>query len=228
MEGGMKRQRGYLWLTLLLMATTVIVVLLPRQQSPIPQELPTVQEEKATDYGEQHYRYRQRHWGYGYSPATHTRQTEAAQQPFGQPVQRRAALVVELNSADSLDLVQLYNIGPVFARRILRYRERLGGFCSVEQLKEVYGMDSVRYGSLLPYVRIDTTQIHRIDINSASLDQLKRHPYLDYYQAKAIVQLRDKVGPFQEVEDLRNIPTIEIATYNKIAPYLLCSLPQVR
>ena len=136
---------------------------------------------------------------------------------------KSAHVMVELNSADSMDLVQLYNIGPAFAKRILKYRARLGGFVEKTQLWEVYGMDSVRYNDIAPYVSVNSDGIELIDINSASVDQLKRHPYLDYYQAKAIVRMREQAGLYSDICDLKKVAIIDNETYNKILPYLTCN-----
>lgn len=131
--------------------------------------------------------------------------------------------MVELNSADSLDLVQLYGIGPSYAKRILKYRDLLGGFVSKSQLWEVYGMDSVRYNLIAPHITVDAQNIRRMDINSAALDQLKRHPYIDYYQAKAIVQTRERAGLFAHIDDLKQVGLIDNESFNKIYPYLICN-----
>jgi DNA uptake protein ComE-like DNA-binding protein len=122
-----------------------------------------------------------------------------------------------------MDLVQLYNIGPTMARRILRYRSLLGGYCRLEQLKEVYGMDSARYADITPHLTVNPARVVQMDINTASVDELKHHPYLDYYQAKAIVRQRDEAGHYTQVADLLNIPIIDIETYKLIEPYLKCN-----
>lgn len=132
--------------------------------------------------------------------------------------------IVELNTADTLDLQQLYNIGPTFSRRIVRYRTLLGGFVNKDQLLEVYGMDTARYADILPYITIDTSAVSKLDINSATIDQLKHHPYLDYYQAKAIVRLRESQGPYRNIGDLLNVTLIDQQTFSKIAPYITCNL----
>ena len=84
-------------------------------------------------------------------------------------------------------------------------------------------MDSARYNDIAPHLYVDPADITQLDLNQASLDQLKRHPYLDYYQAKAIVQLRDAVGPYHNIQDILNIPIIDKETYTHIAPYLSCN-----
>ncbi len=102
--------------------------------------------------------------------------------------------LVEINSADSLQLDELTGIGPAFARRIIKYREMLGGFVYSKQLKEVYGMDSARLSGFINQIRIDTSHIRKLNINTATFKELLAHPYLEYEQVKAIVRFRDKKG----------------------------------
>ena len=144
-------------------------------------------------------------------------------QPNGTNLLGLAPLVFELNSADSLDLVQLYNIGPTIARRILKYRSLLGGYYCKEQLHEVYGIDSARYADIAPHLTVNSALVTRLDLNTATIDQLKRHPYLDYYQAKAIVRMREEKGAFNQVSDILNIPIIDTQTFKHIEPYLTCN-----
>lgn len=128
--------------------------------------------------------------------------------------------IVELNSADSAALVSLPGIGPAFASRILKYRNRLGGFYRVEQLLEVYGLDSAKYALLKDRVRIDAALLTKIRVNSASFSDLKRLPYLNYKQVNAIIQYRNQHGAYQSLADLQNIPILDEQILRKIAPYL--------
>ena len=140
---------------------------------------------------------------------------------------RKTSRTIDLNTADTLDLQQLPGIGPVFARRIVRYRSLLGGFVDKEQLREVYGLQDSVYRRIAPRVTVaDTQAIARLDINTATFKQLVSHPYLDKYQAAAILDLRRQRGAYSTVEELHQIPIIESETYNKIAPYISCSLQQ--
>ncbi len=133
----------------------------------------------------------------------------------------RAPLVVELNSADSVALLEVKGIGPVFASRIIRYRNRLGGFYDVEQLREVYGMDSTKLGSIAGFVRVDATAVIRIDINSAGVDELRRHPYLSYKQINAIIRYREQHGPYNGPEELKNVVVLDEGAISRITPYLV-------
>lgn len=97
---------------------------------------------------------------------------------------------LELNSADSTALVSLRGIGPWYARKILEYRESLGGFCSVDQLLEVYGMDEERLAPLRPQVRVDASLIRRLDLRELPEETLAAHPYIGRSAAKSIVRYR--------------------------------------
>ena len=129
-------------------------------------------------------------------------------------------VMIELNSADTLDLQQLSGIGPAFARRIVKYREMLGGYTNKEQLLEVYGMDSVKYVTIAANISVDQHQIHKININSASVKELINHPYIEFYLAKSIITYRDNIGNYQNIDELLNAKLIYQELYLKIAPYL--------
>ena len=128
--------------------------------------------------------------------------------------------MVELNSADTLTLQLLRGIGPTCARRIVRYRERLGGFCRVEQLREVYGMTEDRYRQLLPHVTLLTDSLRTIPVNRASVKELMRHPYVDAYLARDIIRYRDRGHPYRTADDLRLVATMDDSTLARLTPYL--------
>lgn len=134
--------------------------------------------------------------------------------------QRKQPLTVELNSADSLTLQLLHGIGPAYARRIVRYRERLGGFVSTDQLLEVYGFTPELLTHIRPHITLDTTVIKPISINSIGLKELSRHPYIEYYQARDIITLRRKGVTFSSADDLRAVPSMADSTMRRILPYL--------
>ena len=136
------------------------------------------------------------------------------------PAPRKQPLVVELNSADTLTLQLLHGIGPAYARRIVRYRERLGGFVSTEQLLEVYGFTPELLEHIRPSLRLDSSAIERIPINSIELKQLARHPYVEYYQARDIVRLRSLGTLFHSADDLRAVPSMADSTLQRLLPYL--------
>jgi competence protein ComEA len=126
----------------------------------------------------------------------------------------------ELNSADSAELVKVFGIGPATARRIIRYREKLGGFAFIEQLREVAGIDSARFEVIKTGVFTDPDVVKKIEINKASVTQLRQHPYIDYYIAKAIVDNRIRKGSYTSADELTEIPLIYESLFNKLKPYI--------
>ncbi|MGE5317916.1 MAG: helix-hairpin-helix domain-containing protein [Chloroflexota bacterium] len=129
--------------------------------------------------------------------------------------------VVELNSADSLQLISINGIGPVFASRIIKFREKIGGFARVEQLMDVYGIDSTRFPALKPQVRVDTTMVVKLKINKVTLQELKSHPYFqNYYLAKAVIDRRIQKGGFKRPDEIKDLFKNRIDVFNKLIPYL--------
>ena len=128
--------------------------------------------------------------------------------------------VVELNSADTTELMRIKGIGRFYARGIVRLRNELGGFVSVKQLQEVYGMRPENYERIAPFCTVEVGALQKININTASIDRLKRHPYLDFYQSKAIYELRRKKGKLKSIDDLRSLKELTSENLSKIEPYL--------
>ena len=127
---------------------------------------------------------------------------------------------VELNSADSATLLSLNGIGPSFAGRIIKSRDRLGGFYKKEQLLEIKGMDSLRYNQFISQVNADTGIVRKIDLNKVTFKELMRHPYFEYYLVKAIFSKKDEIEKYDSVEQLKHLPVMYEELYNKIEPYL--------
>lgn len=129
-------------------------------------------------------------------------------------------LIIELNKADSTELILIRGIGPVFSSRIIKFRNYLGGFYSMSQLMEVYGIDSTVYSTISQNLTIDTTCIIKININTATFKELVAHPYLDYYLVKEIANYRQENGPYNDLAELKHIPLVYDDLYQKITPYL--------
>ncbi|MDR0863401.1 MAG: helix-hairpin-helix domain-containing protein [Candidatus Symbiothrix sp.] len=128
--------------------------------------------------------------------------------------------VIELNLADSLDLTKIPGVGPAFAKRIISYKNLLGGYHRIEQLQEVYGMYEELYVKITPYLKIDSNEITRIQVNTASLDKMKSHPYINFYQAKAILEMRKKKGKLPGIEELKLLEEFSDEDWVRITPYL--------
>jgi competence protein ComEA len=129
-------------------------------------------------------------------------------------------LLVDINTADSSGLEVLRGIGPAFASRIVKYRNRIGGFYRKEQLKEVYGLDSIKYRQIENNILVNPSAIKRIFINSVAFEDIKRHPYLTYKQMNAILKYRNQHGNYQNISDLKAISILSPEVIDKIAPYL--------
>ncbi len=128
--------------------------------------------------------------------------------------------VVELNTADTIELRGLPSIGPWLARKIVEYREKLGGFYSKEQLLEVYRLTPGKLDTIAPFLMIDASLIKRIHINHVTLDELLIHPYLSRSQAKGLLAYREKHGPFERIEDIRKCLLIDEKTFEKVRDYM--------
>jgi len=129
---------------------------------------------------------------------------------------------IELNSADSAKLVQLNGIGSVYAKRILKYRELLGGFYSTSQLLEVYNFPEETYRKIEDNISVDTVLIRKIRLNFAEYPDLLRHPYFNKKQVEAVLNYRNKNGSFQDIVQLKSTGIIDSETFSKVRPYLTC------
>lgn len=128
--------------------------------------------------------------------------------------------IVELNSADTTMLKKVPGIGSAFANRIVRYRDLLGGYYSVQQLSEVYGIDEERYIALAPWFIVDESFIRQLPVNMLPQDSLIRHPYINYRQARAIVQLRTQKKHLSSRENLALLDEFTEHDKSRIFPYL--------
>jgi len=129
--------------------------------------------------------------------------------------------VIELNEADTVILTRIPGIGPAFAKRIIAYRKTLGGYHRIEQLQEIYGMYEELYTQITPYLKINPESIIGIPVNSASIERLRAHPYINFYQAKAIVELRKKRGQLSGIEELYLLEEFTPDDWMRITPYLV-------
>ena len=130
------------------------------------------------------------------------------------------ALLVDLNAADSSALTTLNGIGPSFASRIIKYRNRLGGFYTKEQLLEVYGLDTVLYDKIKNHISINKNSVQKININTAEFKEMKRHPYFSYNAVVAALNYRKQHGNFKEAAELKNTGVMTDQELKKLLPYL--------
>jgi competence protein ComEA len=130
-----------------------------------------------------------------------------------------AKTVVEINTADSLSIVYLKGIGPGFTKRIMKYRAMLGGFHSVNQLKEVYGMTDSTFVLLSSQIKLDPNSISKIPINAIDFNSLRKHPYFNFQTAQAVVNFRLKHGKLTE-QSFRDLGVFSDEKLRLILPYL--------
>ncbi len=131
------------------------------------------------------------------------------------------AIILEINQASAEDFQKLRGIGTAFSKRIVKYREALGGFADVSQLGEVYGLPDSTFLRIRKQLRCEG-QIQKINLNTATAEELKSHPYLRWKHANAIVRYRKEHGPYTNPEILRTFFEFDdgYGTYWKIKPYL--------
>lgn len=123
---------------------------------------------------------------------------------------------VEINIADTTALKTIPGIGSYFAKQIVRYRNLLGGFITKEQLCEIEGFPE----EALSYIDIDKENIKKIQVNRLSLSQLRRHPYINYYQARAITDYRRLHGEIKDIREMKLLKEFTEFDLNRISPYL--------
>ncbi|MDQ6481203.1 helix-hairpin-helix domain-containing protein [Dyadobacter sp. LHD-138] len=127
----------------------------------------------------------------------------------------------DINSTDTTELIKLKGIGSKLSLRILKFREALGGFHSTSQFSEIFGLDSLALSELNRFARIQSP-VKKININTATADELGQHPYLRNKKINAvIINYRTQHGPYQSVDDLKKIQVLDENMIEKIGPYLV-------
>jgi len=128
---------------------------------------------------------------------------------------------IDINKTDTTSLMRIRGIGSVLSKRIIKFRDRLGGFISIQQLSEVYGLSPEVVEKLQEsfFVEENFSPV-KIDINTSTKENLASHPYFDFKMAELIINFRDQHFPLKSPEDLLQIPKIEPEFLKKISPYL--------
>lgn len=135
---------------------------------------------------------------------------------YSYPHKLKAGEHIAVNTADTTDLQKIPGIGSSYARAIVRYRDQLGGFAKSQQLLEIEGLPE----SALAFITIDSKDIHKINLNTMTLSQLKHHPYINYYQAKAICDYRRLKGPLKSLKELELLKDFPPAEIERLQPYV--------
>ncbi len=156
------------------------------------------------------------------SPSKGIKASEKYQSGFksNREASRPKWIVLDLNKVDTTELQDLPFIGSGRSKAIVNYRERLGGFCTVEQLKEIRSIPDSVYKIIFSKVKVDGGPYKKLNINSLPSDSL-RHPYINKQLARLIVAYREQHGVFKSPSDLKKIPLVDEEILRKLAPYLL-------
>ena len=128
--------------------------------------------------------------------------------------------LLDINLASKEDLIQLKGIGEFYAKQIIKYREELGGFVFIEQLLEVWKMRLETYQIVTPQITLNEQNIVKININTCTIDVLKKHPYLDYYQANSLIKMRMQREKFSELIEILDSKLINEEEFERLSPYL--------
>ncbi|MEO7802623.1 MAG: helix-hairpin-helix domain-containing protein [Ginsengibacter sp.] len=133
----------------------------------------------------------------------------------------RKELLVDINDADTTAFIALPGIGSKLAQRIINFRTKLGGFYSVDQVKETFGLPDSTFKKIQKQLISHNSAIQKININTATVDDLKVHPYIRYNLANAIVQYRTQHGTFNAISDIKKIVLVTDSIYNQVEHYLV-------
>lgn len=128
--------------------------------------------------------------------------------------------LIDINTADTTALIALPGIGSKLSQRIINFRDKLGGFHSVEQVGETFGLPDSTFQKIKKRLVVKTASVKRINVNTATVDELKAHPYIRYAIGNAIVQYRNQHGNFSSVDELKKIMAVTEEVYSKALPYL--------
>lgn len=148
------------------------------------------------------------------------KKTDTLFKPYPKAEKYPIGTVIELNSADTTSLKKVPGIGSAFARRIVKYRELLGGFYTVEQLAEVYGIDEERYNAMKSWFKVDLSAIRQLRANYMPAKELACHPYVNYKQAHSIERMVRQKGKLQGWENLSLLEEFTAFDRKRLAAYL--------
>lgn len=152
------------------------------------------------------------------SKSTNEDKTEVSK--VDKPVKYAQPTKININTADSAQLVALRGIGAILAKRIITYRDNLGGFYSIEQLREVRNLPYDTYINICEYIYVDTTKIKKLNINNFRYNQLSKHPYITIAQINSILENRKIRGKFNKPSELVKYNIMDSVAYKRIEPYI--------
>lgn len=151
-----------------------------------------------------------------FAPAKDNFTREKTNQPI-----KNSFVKFDINKASQQDLMQLRGIGSTLSERIIKYRIKLGGFYSIEQIKEVYGITDSTFLVIKKQLNISNPHLEKLNANQASIEQLQEHPYIYKTLSKQIIGYRQKVKPFDSLEEIKKLYAMNDSLYNKLINYLI-------
>lgn len=128
--------------------------------------------------------------------------------------------LLELNSASEEELLAIPGIGPFFAKNILKQREKLGGFISLNQLLECWKFDDEKLAEVKPYMKVDPSLVQKLNINTATAEEFKKHPYFTWNLANSLYKIRKQKGAYSSLEEIKESVLMTEELYIKLKPYL--------
>lgn len=143
-----------------------------------------------------------------------------AQKPKAKPYYTpKTPIRIEVNTASAEEWAKLRGIGPVLSQRIVKFREKLGGFYDVDQVNETFGLPDSTFQSIYTQLYLES-QPQKLFINLSDTEQLAKHPYIDWKLARILVNYRRAHGPFKRADDLKQVYTLDELTLQRLMPYL--------
>jgi len=136
------------------------------------------------------------------------------------PIVEQKITPIDINAASEEEMLTIKGIGPFFAKNIIKRRELLGGFITADQLLEVWKMTPEKIEEIKPYIQLTPDNVKKLNINLLTAEELKKHPYVNWNIANAIVKLRNQHGPFKSIYDLKMSVVLTDELFLKIKPYL--------
>ncbi len=131
-----------------------------------------------------------------------------------------ASQTIDINASDTTAFIALPGIGSKLAQRIITFRDKLGGFYSIEQIKETYGLSDSTFIKIKSRLILTNPAVKQININTATLDEMRSHPYIRYAIANAILQFKTQHGNFSSIDDIKKIMIVTDDVFTKVSPYL--------
>lgn len=137
-----------------------------------------------------------------------------------EPSPDKSKVSVNLNGGSHEEFERIRGVGNYFSKKIIDYRERLGGYVHKEQLLEIWRIDLIKYQEIEEFIYFGSEPVEKISINTATVEKLSAHPYITYKMANSIVKMREQHGDYKELKEIKRSKLIDEVTFVKVEPYL--------